>query len=63
VAIAALGFAIGGGATDIDEGALTDAYRITMLTAAALAGLSSVTAAITIAPQQGPPKTTAKRNA
>jgi EmrB/QacA subfamily drug resistance transporter len=55
VAIAAIGFAIGGGTMDIDAGALTHAYRITMWVAGVLAALSAVTAAATIAPHLASP--------
>ncbi|HEX5046041.1 MAG TPA: MFS transporter, partial [Gammaproteobacteria bacterium] len=55
VAIAAIGFAIGGGAMDVDAGAITHAYRVTMWTAGALAALSALTAAATIAPRGASP--------
>jgi MFS family permease len=51
IAVAALGLAIGGGSANIDAAALTDAYRLTMLVAGALAGLSALTAALTITPR------------
>ncbi|HET8699815.1 MAG TPA: hypothetical protein VFO94_20190, partial [Gammaproteobacteria bacterium] len=54
VAVAAIGLAIGGGAMDIDAGALTHAYRITMWTAGVLAALSAVTGAVTISPKTLP---------
>jgi EmrB/QacA subfamily drug resistance transporter len=53
IAVAALGLAFGGtqhGAIDI--AAIADAYRLVMLTAAALAALSALTAAMSIAPRQ-----------
>jgi EmrB/QacA subfamily drug resistance transporter len=50
-AVAALGLAIGEDATDVGAGALTDAYRLTMWAAGMLAALSSLTAALMIAPR------------
>jgi EmrB/QacA subfamily drug resistance transporter len=50
LAVAALGLAIGGSATDIDAAALTGAYLRTMWAAAALAALSGAVAALTIGP-------------
>jgi EmrB/QacA subfamily drug resistance transporter len=51
VAVAALGLAIGGGASHVDAAALGGAYRLTMWVAGALAALSAATAAVTIAPR------------
>jgi EmrB/QacA subfamily drug resistance transporter len=51
IAVAALGLAIGGGSANVDAAALTGAYRLTMLVAGALAGLSALTAALTITPR------------
>lgn len=52
LAVAALGLAFGGAdASSMDAGALADAYRLVMFCAAALAGLSALTAALTINPQ------------
>ena len=52
LAIAALGLAFGGTDTSsLDGSVLTQAYRLVMLCAAVLAALSSLTAALTIAPQ------------
>lgn len=48
LAVAALGLAVSGTATDLDAAALTSAYRIVMFAAAALAAASAVTAAATI---------------
>ena len=50
-AVAALGLAIGEDAKDVGAGALTDAYRLTMWAAGMLAALSSLTAALMIAPR------------
>lgn len=61
VAIAAIGFAIGGGAMDLDADALMNAYRITMWTAGALAALSALTAASTIAPPAASPRAPRRR--
>jgi MFS family permease len=62
VAIAALGLAFGGaaspGAADL---ALANAYRLAMIGAAMLAGLSALTAALTIGPQKVPDPTARKR--
>jgi len=53
VAIAALGLAFGGAASpDLGDSALTRAYRIAMLAAAALAVFSALTAALTISPRR-----------
>ena len=52
LAVAALGLAIGGSATDIDAAGLTDAYRLTMWVAAGGAGLSALTGALTITPRE-----------
>ena len=52
LAVAALGLAIGGSATDIDAAALTDAYRLTMWVAGGAAGLSALTGALTITPRE-----------
>jgi EmrB/QacA subfamily drug resistance transporter len=52
LAVAALGLAFGGAdASSMQAAALTDAYRLVMLCAAALAALSALTAALTISPQ------------
>jgi hypothetical protein len=51
LAVATLGLAIGGSATDIDAAALTGAYRLTMWAAAALAALSGAIAALSIGPR------------
>ena len=52
VAVAALGLAFGGaGAADAYRAALIGAYRIVMFAAAAVAGLSALTAALTIEPR------------
>ena len=51
LAVAALGLALGGGATEIDDDAVTRAYRLTMWAATALAALSGVIAALTDADQ------------
>jgi EmrB/QacA subfamily drug resistance transporter len=48
LAVAALGLAIGGGERQPEAAALIDAYRLTMWTAAGLAGLAALTAALTI---------------
>ncbi len=50
IAVAALGLAVGGRASNLDAAALTEAYRLTMWAAATLATLSAVTAALTITP-------------
>jgi predicted MFS family arabinose efflux permease len=55
LAVAALGLAIGGGATDLDAASLPNAYRLTMWAAAALAALSSLTGLLSITPRQGAP--------
>ena len=52
LAVAALGLAIGGSATDIDAAGLTDAYRLTMWVAGGGAGLSALTGALTITPHE-----------
>ncbi len=52
VAIAALGLAFGATSPDVGGSALANAYRLAMISAAVLAGLSALTAALTI----GPPK-------
>jgi EmrB/QacA subfamily drug resistance transporter len=52
LAVAALGLAIGGGATELDAAALLDAYRLTMWAAGVLAAFSSLTALLTITPRQ-----------
>jgi EmrB/QacA subfamily drug resistance transporter len=52
LAVAALGLAVGGNATDAGATALLNAYRITMWAAGVLAVLSSLTAALTIAPRR-----------
>jgi EmrB/QacA subfamily drug resistance transporter len=52
LAVAALGLAFGGAdASSLQPAALTDAYRLTMFTAAVLAALSALTAAMTISSQ------------
>ena len=52
VAIAALGLVFGtAGSPDVGGSALASAYRLTMIAAAALAGLSALTAALTISPR------------
>jgi sugar phosphate permease len=52
LAVAALGLAFGGAdASSMEAAALSDAYRLVMLSAAVLAGLSALTAALTISPQ------------
>jgi EmrB/QacA subfamily drug resistance transporter len=52
LAVAALGLAFGGAdASAMEAAALIDAYRLVMLSAAALAALSALTAALTIGPQ------------
>ena len=52
MAVAALGLAFGGGgAPATDASSLISAYRVVMFAAAALAGLSALTAALTIRPQ------------
>ena len=51
LAVAALGLAFGGAdASTMERAALVDAYRVTMLGAAALATLSALAAAVTISP-------------
>jgi EmrB/QacA subfamily drug resistance transporter len=52
LAVAALGLAIGGSSMNVDADALLDAYRLTMWAAGVLAVLSSLTAALTIAPRR-----------
>lgn len=52
LAVAALGLAIGGSAMNVDAAALTDAYRLTMWAAGALAALSALTSALTITPRE-----------
>jgi hypothetical protein len=53
VAIAALGLAFGGAASPAAGGAaLADAYRLAMIGAATLAGLSALTAGLTIGAQK-----------
>jgi hypothetical protein len=52
LAVAALGLAIGGRSMNVDADALLDAYRLTMWAAGVLAVLSSLTAALTIAPRR-----------
>jgi EmrB/QacA subfamily drug resistance transporter len=55
VAIAALGLAFGGASTpDVAGPALASAYRLAMIAAATLAGLSALTAALIIRPQKRP---------
>ena len=57
VAIAALGLAFGGsGASPVTGSALTDAYEWVMLSAAGLAGLSALTAALTITRRKKQPR-------
>ena len=57
LAIAALGLAFGGTDTSsLDGSVLTQAYRLVMLCAAVLAALSSLTAALTVAPQTTEPR-------
>jgi EmrB/QacA subfamily drug resistance transporter len=51
LAVAALGLAIGGSATDLDAAALTASYRLTMWAAGVLAALSALTAAVAITPR------------
>jgi EmrB/QacA subfamily drug resistance transporter len=52
LAVAALGLAFGGAeASSMQGAALVDAYRVVMLSAAALAALSALTAALTVSPQ------------
>jgi EmrB/QacA subfamily drug resistance transporter len=53
LAVAALGLATGGSTMGVDAAGLTDAYRLTMWAAGALAGLSALTAALTITPHAG----------
>jgi predicted MFS family arabinose efflux permease len=55
LAVAALGLAFGGtDASSMEPAALADAYRLTMVTAAILAALSAVTAAMTIRAEPKP---------
>ncbi len=57
VAIAALGLAFGGsGGSPVTGSALTDAYEWVMLSAAVLAGLSALTAALTITRRKKQPR-------
>jgi EmrB/QacA subfamily drug resistance transporter len=51
LAVAALGLAVGGNATDLDAAALTGSYRVAMWAASVLAALSALTAAATITPR------------
>ena len=51
VAIAALGLAFGDPSPDVGGSALANAYRLAMISAAVLAGLSALTAALTILPK------------
>ncbi len=53
VAIAALGLAFGAGSSpDVGGAPLERAYRLAMMAAAVLAGLSALTAALTISPRK-----------
>jgi len=55
VAIAALGLAFGAaGSPDVGGSALASAYRLAMIAAAVLSGLSALTAALTIRPRKAP---------
>lgn len=62
VAIAALGLAFGGAVSPgVAGSALANAYRLAMIGAAVLAGLSALTAALTIRPRQATYSTSRKR--
>jgi EmrB/QacA subfamily drug resistance transporter len=54
VAVAALGLAMGGRATDVDSAALACAFRLTMWVAGVLAALGGAIAALTISPSRRP---------
>ena len=51
LAVAALGLAVGGSATNLDAAALLHAYRLTLWAAGVLAALGALTAALTITPR------------
>jgi EmrB/QacA subfamily drug resistance transporter len=52
LAVAALGLAMGGSATDLGGASVLDAYRLTMWAAGALAALGTLVAALTISPRE-----------